>query len=94
MEEHIVPDLNTFVWQPPVKEKKKNPPISPSRGDRYLVGNNPNGDWVGHEKEIAQFDGSSWKFIVPSSGMQTFREDISTVMIYDKTRWKKLNKCI
>jgi hypothetical protein len=56
-------------WQQSVLSLGDNtPPVTPSIGDRYVVGTSPTGAWVGHENEIAQWSGTAWVFVVPNKG--------------------------
>lgn len=45
-----------------VLNSQNTPPVSPSTGDVYLVGTSPTGAWVGHAKDIAEWNGSAWVF--------------------------------
>ena len=76
-------------WKESVIDELNDPPASPNDGDRYLINDNPTGDWSGHPNEIAEYDGgtSSWTFIVPSEGWVVFIEDIDTIKYYDGTDW-------
>lgn len=44
------------------------PPGSPTAGDRYVVGESPTGDWVGHADAIAEWTGSAWTFLTAEEG--------------------------
>lgn len=57
----------SYVWQAAVKEIRTTPPLSPSLGDRYLVGTPAGGDWVGRDGTIAEWAGS-WVFDNPADG--------------------------
>jgi len=47
MANYKVPALDEFEWQPPVKDKDSaNPPVSPSKGDRYIVGTEGSGSGI------------------------------------------------
>lgn len=61
------------LWQHPVDEfDVDTPPSTPSTGYRVIVGDTPTGDFVGHEWEIAQYDGSDWVFTTPKQGTTAF----------------------
>jgi len=38
------------------------PPGTPTKGDRYIIGTAPSGDWVGHDNQLARWDGFVWQF--------------------------------
>lgn len=74
-------------WQESVIDEQNDPPSSPTTGDRYLINDSPTGDWSGHPNEIAEWDGSSWVFIVPDEGFAVFVEDIDLLKVYESTDW-------
>ena len=45
-----------------VLNSQNAPPGRPATGDTYLVGTSPSGAWVGHAKDIAEWNGSAWVF--------------------------------
>ena len=62
--------------QPPVNDREVDtPPGSPSEGDRVIVGGSPTGDFVGHAREIAQWEGASWVFTIPKQGTVVYVQD-------------------
>jgi len=52
------------------------------------------GDWTGHETEIAEWNGSSWDFTVPSSGWAAYVENKSTYYAFDGTNWNLLTSTV
>jgi hypothetical protein len=62
-----VPDLKGFGWQETVKGRLADDPGGATKGDRYLVIDS-DGDWAGHDNEIAWFDGADWQFDPPQDG--------------------------
>ncbi len=81
-------------WQESVLDKDLNdPPASPSNGDRYIVSwpaAAATGDWLGHDNEIAEWDGSAWDFTSVSEGMATWIEDEDVQYVWTGTTWAKL----
>ena len=63
------------------------PPVSPSAGDRYLIGqpsDTATGDWAGHAGEIAEYDGAAWFFEAqPDEGTYVYVEDENTSYIFN-----------
>ncbi|HDT13374.1 MAG TPA: DUF2793 domain-containing protein, partial [Candidatus Aminicenantes bacterium] len=85
------PDLDTFAWQPPVKDKDlTSPPGSPTKGDRYIVGASATGDWAGHDNQIAYYSGSAWVFLTLAEGQMCWVEDENKVYKYDGSAWAVL----
>jgi hypothetical protein len=51
------------TWELPVLDINQNtPPVSPTTGDRYILGASPTGAWAGHAEAIAEYNGSGWDF--------------------------------
>ena len=65
------------------------PPASPNSGDRYIVASGATGDWQGHDKEIAEYDGSVWQFTVPVEGYLVVVKDEDDLYLYDGNDWIK-----
>lgn len=85
MAEYKVPSLNTFGWQPSVLDKDlNNPPESPTKGDRYIVGPVPTSGWSGHAGDITLFN-TTWEFITKKEGMACYVKDEDKVYIYVTT---------
>lgn len=81
-------------WQEPVIDELNDPPGSPTTGDRYLIDDNPTGDWVGHPNEIAEWNGSSWDFFVPEEGWAVFIEDIDLLKVFQAGDWVAFGSAI
>ena len=67
------------AWQAQVDQIDVNtPPGSPVTGYRVIVGDTPTGVFIGHEGEIAQYDGTQWVFTVPKRGTIAYAKDQNT----------------
>lgn len=77
--------LNGLDWQASVLEPTTTPPGSPTTGSRYVVIGVATGAWEGHEEKIAQWNGSSWDFIVPNKGFTVHVESMGQDMVYNGT---------
>lgn len=62
------------------------PPVSPSNGDVYIVGNSATGDWSGYDNNIAYFE-TIWKFISPNEGMSLWVNDEDKIYSWDNSAW-------
>ena len=62
------PSLDTFEWQKKALSIENDPPVSPTKGDRYLIGLSPSGAWVGKENQIATYV-LAWEYTTPYEGM-------------------------
>lgn len=89
MVDYRVPEMSTFSWQLPVKDKDLTaPPGGEVKGDRYIVGPSATGLWSGHDDDIATYDGvSAWIFDTPVEGWQVWIEDENKFYKYDGTGW-------
>lgn len=74
-------------WQPSVLDELDTPPGTPTTGDRYLVIATATGDWVGHEDDIAEWNGTSWDFTTPNKGFAVWIEDVGRQKNYNGTAW-------
>lgn len=84
-----VPVLSHYEWQKAVLDKDlSTPPDSPNRGDRYIVGYNPSGDWYNKPKQIAQWNGTEWEFITYFEGMVVYVNDESIQYQYCGSKWR------
>lgn len=86
--EDVANSVAVLEWQDSVLDKDlTSPPVSPSVGDRYLLGTDPTaglttGAWAGQDGNIAEWDGSAWVFTVPSTGTFVSADDENTVLYY------------
>ena len=84
-----VPVLEFYEWQKAVKDKDLSaPPISPIKGDRYIINYNPSGTWHNRPKRIAEWNGSEWDIVEPKEGMLTLVQDEGILYQYINDKWK------
>ncbi len=74
-------------WQPSVLDELDTPPGTPAVGDRYLIIATATGDWVLHEDDIAEWDGSVWDFTTPNKGFAVWIEDVGRQKNFNGTDW-------
>lgn len=80
--------LQGLDWQESVIDRDlTSPPTTPTTGDRYLVATGATGDWLTHDGEIAEWDGSSWVFSPPDEGFCMWVEDENVQVTYNGTAW-------
>lgn len=58
------------------------PPVSPTAGDRYIVGAG-SGEWDDHDDEVAAWDGTAWVYYVPSDGWQAWNVAAGALWLFD-----------
>lgn len=85
--------ISGFSWLTSCISRLVTPPGSPLMGDRYLIDavlGPATGVWAGHEDEIAEYNGSSWDFTVPTLGAYISIEDESDgLYLYGGASWSK-----
>jgi len=92
--DYRVPVLESFAFQPPILYQQNDPDVSPAKGDRYIVGATPTGDWVGHEQDIAWYDGSAWQFDTPMKGWLCFNEDENDLFFFNSVVWQNFGDIV
>jgi len=86
--DHLDSVVQGLDWQNSVLDELDTPPPgSPTTGDRYLIIATATGDWVGHEDDIAEWNGASWDFITPNKGYAVWIEDVGSQKTYNGTNW-------
>lgn len=91
MANYRVPVLEKFSCQPTVKGRHlSTPPVSPVKGDRYIVGLSATGDWVGKEHNVVTYTGTTWLFDVPVNGWTAYSEYEGKAVLYNGTVWMQL----
>ena len=63
------------------------PPAAPAEGDRYRVGANATGAFVGHDGAIAAFDDGGWAFLAPRAGWRVYVETEKILLLHDGAAW-------
>jgi hypothetical protein len=77
------------LWQEEILSLVSTPPVSPTDGDRHIVGQSATGDWLGHDGEIATWDatGSAWTFETPQERWGVFNHNTTQLLFYHVGAW-------
>ena len=78
---------STIITSYDVLNSQNAPPGSPATGDTYLVGTSPSGAWVGHAKDIAEWNGSSWDFTDGVQGDFLYNATTALTYIFRSGNW-------
>lgn len=70
----------------PVINQLNTPPVA-ILGDRYLVDIAPTGAWVGNENNIAEWDGATWVYTIPTISNQVFITALNRTKVFDGIYW-------
>lgn len=57
---------------PVVEGEATEPPASPVDGQSWIVGENPQGLWEGHDRHLAFRSAGTWMFAAPLEGQRVF----------------------
>lgn len=66
------------------------PPGAPVLGNRYVVAVGGTGAWLGHDNEIATWNGSIWTFEIVNEGAATWSETQDVIIVFDGVAWNVL----
>ena len=64
-----------------------NTPPAHVEGERYLIGTIPTGDWVGRANQIAESNGVSWTYTIPSVDYKVFVSSTLITYKFNGTIW-------
>ena len=77
-------------WPDSVISELSVPPVSPSAGDRYLVGAGASGAWTGLDQQIVQYNGATWDATVCTTGtFLSIDADVTGLYYFGGTVWVK-----
>ncbi|HWC63355.1 MAG TPA: DUF2793 domain-containing protein, partial [Rhizomicrobium sp.] len=81
------------LWARPVISTLSAAPASPVTGDRYLVAHNgTSGDFVGHEDEVAEWNGSAWAYSgAPLIGQRIYHRGNKYALLWNDnaSKWER-----
>ncbi len=72
-----------------ISMKLNAPPTNPKSGDKYIVGEEPKGDWSHHHNKICYYYSNHWYFIAPKTGSIVWINDEKNIYFYDQDKWNK-----
>jgi hypothetical protein len=81
-------EINPLDWQESVLSFSTAPPGSPVAGMRYVVSaSGTAGAFVGHENDVAEYNGTAWVFQPPNEGFTLRDEDRDEFYTFDGATW-------
>lgn len=63
------------------------PPPGPAVGDSYIVAIDAGNAWLGHDGQVAVWDGDSWQFGAPRVGWVAYIEDEEVLSAFKAAGW-------
>ncbi len=81
-----------LVVQLSVTERvRTSPPDTPLEGDRYIVGEGANGDWAGHDRNLAFYDSDAgWLFTTPKPGWCAYILAEEVMVAWNGSDWHSI----
>ncbi|MEO4000989.1 DUF2793 domain-containing protein [Mesorhizobium sp. CAU 1732] len=77
-----------FIVQLAVESRDlATPPESPGEGDRHIVGTNADGEWLGHDGEVACMIDGGWRCLVPRDGWLAWVRDEGRLYVRRDGGW-------
>ncbi len=70
-----------------VKDFRSDPPAAVT-GDKYIVGSAATGAWQNQEDNLAEYDGGSWIFETPISGVAAFSDADGVLYVFRGGVWE------
>lgn len=70
-----------------------SPPSTPDDGSAFRILDNADGEWAGHDGELALWIGGAWSFISPSDGLAVFDQTARTTVSYNSA-WETASEPI
>ncbi len=65
-----------------------SPPVQPSVGSSWVVGQAPTGAWQQHSGEIAYWQEGGWTFLPPSPGFVAWSHEHGSHILFDGAEWR------
>lgn len=67
---------------------RKTPPIDPQEGQRHIVALDAEGEWVGHDGEIACYLDGGWRYLQPKEGWLAWSEGDEKLYVRRLDDWR------
>lgn len=79
--------LDAIVQLAVISAELTAPPVTPSEGDRYIVGNGATGGWSGQDNAIAVWADNAWTFHFPITGWRADVQGSASLLRFDGSGW-------
>ena len=81
--------IQNFEWQPSVLDiVLDSATVTPNSGDRYLINGFGVNDFAGQDNKIAEYNGATYEFITPTTGMFVSVDDEpNSLYLFGGTSW-------
>jgi Protein of unknown function (DUF2793)/Peptidase_G2, IMC autoproteolytic cleavage domain len=66
----------------------ETPPLDPSPGASYALGDTPTAAWSGWSQHLAIWQGEGWLFVMPLPGWRAWGEDTEELRVWQGSSWE------
>lgn len=71
---------------------EETPPAEPVEGQAFALGEDPEGDWAGHDGEIAIWTSGGWRYATPKTGWRAWDISQGEALILLDNNWQNLSE--
>lgn len=71
-----------------ISEVNPTPPTNPAIGSCYIVGDEPEGAWIGHALALAGYTDGGWRFIAPFDRLAAFEKASGQSAVFAVGAWE------
>jgi hypothetical protein len=79
--------LDAVVQLSVIDKDLTSPPVSPTEGDRYIVGPSATDAWSGQDGAVAAYQNGAWLFYTPMDGWTAWVQDELSYVTYFNSTW-------
>ncbi|MEO9682411.1 DUF2793 domain-containing protein [Tateyamaria sp.] len=79
--------LDMIVQLNVVETGATQPPLVPTTGEVYALGQGATNDWAGQDDSLATFDGTAWNFVMPQTGWRAWDHGDDMLKVWNGTAW-------
>ena len=79
--------LDAIVQLAVIDRDGTTPPVSPTDGDRHIVGAGSTGAWAGHDHGIAAYQDGAWAFFAPRPGWRAWIISEGALCAWNGSAW-------
>lgn len=80
--------LDTIVMLSIKSKTNSIAPNEPDEGDRYIISDTPQGEWIDKLDNIATWVDGAWTFITPKEGWLCWNETTKKIIVFSNANWE------
>lgn len=82
-----IKQLDAIVQLAVISSAQNTPPTAQQEHDRYIIANNPTGEWAQYEHNVAIFQDGAWQFLLPKAGWRAWVNADNILIVWNGTAW-------